>query len=179
MKSKIQQLVEKYRACQGELRDLEKRMVAASEDCARYANQSFDNKEVQRAFKEASMTFDICKLRRDKMQVPRRDELLTTLQLGIESWNKRVAKIRETIQEGIVRANLPFWSNDERACRRWLDEGNFVRMPVLNSFAELFYQHYYTAQLDMPRLVQTAENFLKHIQRLSVSLNINLEELSL
>src|SRR5689334_21454473 len=95
-----------------------KQITAAVED------GDIENPKTQRLVADARIRLDMVASRRPKLQADLRaldKDMVPRYRGTLAEWNLKVSNARREAEVARIRAELPFWEGDGRACRRYFD----------------------------------------------------------
>jgi hypothetical protein len=173
MKESTQSLLTETKKLAGELKRLEAMEAGAQATIVQATDEDITAPDVQKRITEARLTLALVSARRSKLRPPlsvAHNLLREQLKAETDAWNNSVVAARKAKEAEIVRANLPFYENNEREFRRHF---NFDAVPAMYHFRRAFAEvprYENPAQADLAR---DAGLLIAHIERWSKKLGLS------
>lgn len=129
---------------------------------------------------DSRVTLDIVCAEQEKIIGPLNqatEELRNSLRGHISAWNSGLLKGRAEMIEQIIEALQPFFEDGENEARAWIGQMNVETFTGLRIWREAFYDDMSLRQRMSHDLIGTVKDFLRHMDRHSAILGIDLSSL--
>ena len=180
MKKLIESL-NRYCGLQKEMAEFEKLENKTRADILTVARSDISLDLQRQKIKDSRLTLDLVDVKRDKIIQPLLDaerELAASLNGHVEAWNSAITKGIAEIESQVIENTLEFFKGDERACRRFWEEGNMYRLSIFYNWRYASYDTSFLKQRTQKDLVETTRDFLRFAERNATELGINLSTLN-
>ena len=178
--NKISSLLAQLTSVETEIAELNNLESKAGADLLLVASPGISVTTARAKILDARLTIDLTNAKKNNA-FPLRDkisaELKETLNHLANHWNGWCKQLREATVEDIIAANVKFFNGDERAARRWWEQGPLSQQPVFTKFHNATYD--LTSLRSAPNWdeIKMANHFLRHVKRHAAVLGIKPEEL--
>ena len=136
-------------------------------------DEDIQTASAQRKIADARLSLDLVTARRAKLRAPQ-GEIWKALDQQFKSaaaaWDQRVSEGKTREVEAFITANMPFYENDERACRRALEGETFERLPCAHKWRRAFFHLPFYPNPKEQDLIRDVKVLLAHIARQSKNL---------
>lgn len=164
---KLKVLLEKIAVAQDDILDLDRMEEKANGRLAAVAaNREIKLDAARKEISEANISLDFVRARRKTEMEPINKslkELHGELSTAIENWNRIVGDLDKKSQEQVIAANLPFFHGNRTDCRRMMDAGVMIQMPLFALFRDAYYEDSNLPRCRGERLIDFTNHFLRHI----------------
>jgi hypothetical protein len=173
MKDTLTELLTEGGKIAAELARLDKMEAAARAALVAVTDEDIQTPSAQQKISDARLALDLVAARRAKIRAPH-GEVWKVLreQFGAQAkaWDTRVSEGKRKEVEDFIKANLPFYEGDERACRRALEGETFERLPCAHKWRRGFFYMPFYPDPRQEDLIRDVKIFLRHIERQSKAL---------
>jgi hypothetical protein len=177
---KITELLAKITGIDNEIAELDKLESKASADLLLVASPGISVESARVKILDARLTIDLTAAKKNNawpLRNKNADELKELLAHIVARWNANLEARREAKENEIVSANAEFFNGDERAARRWWEQGHFIQQPIFAKYRNAEYPTSALRRNPSWSEVQMAKHLMRHLQNYAEDVGINLEKL--
>ena len=167
---KIINLIAKLKAAEKDVAEFNKLKDKAGADLLLCASPSLSVTDARSKILDAQLTISLVNAQLQKaspLVLATEAELLQEITAQAGQWNAALKSSRLATEEKIIQTSLFQFNDNERACRRWWEQGHLVQQPVFAKYREAFYPNeclvvYRGRGWDVRKV---ATHFMEHVQQ--------------